>query len=510
MKRILLPTAAAIALVLSGATAATAAPAADLPAVSAMPSTPRATEPSKDSADYRLVVWKKLDASGWPQQYVTSMYTNSTDLTQLDDEVIACGDYQIDLYDNSRVTDSLVEGGKLLGPSNPTEDFPDISTARWRFTSITECPTVVTPPAAAPTFTERCGTTNDSYALPADGDGYAYRVTDRRVDGVGTVAVDLVAADEAHTLAAGTTTHWEHAYTDAACDVEIAPPAKPAVTDPCGADNVAWVAIPADTEAVDWTENGDGTLSAAPRAGFTFPKVTYALTTDTNVSCEVRIAAPGTPSVTDPCGADNVKWTEIPADTESVHWSVNSDGALTASAKAGYAFPDTTYTLPADTATACVVATVPTPPAATDPCGPSNVAWAQVSTDTTEIDWTVNGDGTLTAAPQPGFSFEPVTFALPADTAVACAAANPPATVPPTTVPPTTVTPTTVPSARARLTPSPATSVTAGAQPSPSAGALPATGADDSLASGAGVAAVAMLLAGGLLLVARRRTRRGW
>ena len=289
------------------------------------------------------------------------------------------------------------------------------------------------------------------------------------------------------------------------CDVLIATPKRPAVTDPCGPDNVRWTQIPADTDQVDWTENPDGSLMASPKPGYTFGDVIFDLPADTNEPCDVVIPAPGMPSVTDPCGPDNVKWTSIPEDTDKIDWTLNADGSLTAAPQAGFDFAPVTFALPADTNAPCVLATPPTQPKVTDPCGPDNVHWASIPADTAEVDWTKNADGSLTAAPQPGYTFAPVTFALPADSNKACDQATPPVTptTPPATTPPTAAPPTATPP----TTPAPSATKESPIKPSPSTGALPATGADTSKTTIVGLAAAAMVIAGGLLLIARRRTR---
>ncbi len=53
----------------------------------------------------------------------------------------------------------------------------------------------------------------------------------------------------------------------------IAVPATPSVTDPCGVANATWV-VPADTDEIDWTLEGDGDLVAETKDGFIFANQT--------------------------------------------------------------------------------------------------------------------------------------------------------------------------------------------------------------------------------------------
>lgn len=102
---------------------------------------------------------------------------------------------------------------------------------------------------------------------------------------------------------------------------------------------------------------------------------------------------------------------------------------VTATAAAGYVFAggETTKTFShtfKDVAGSCTrTATIPGTPATTDQCGPNNIAFV-VPADTTELDWTLLGNGSVTVAPQPGFKFDGanqlVTFTLPADSNIAC------------------------------------------------------------------------------------------
>ena len=147
-------------------------------------------------------------------------------------------------------------------------------------------------------------------------------------------------------------------------DNEIDVPAAPATVDPCGPDNIAWVEVPADTETIDWTLNQDGSLTATPISPAYFPNeqtsVTFDLPADSDVDCGL-IDVPAAPATVDPCGPDNVAWVEVPADTESIDWTLNQDGSLTATPISPAYFPNeqtsVTFDLPADSGEVCATDT---------------------------------------------------------------------------------------------------------------------------------------------------------
>jgi hypothetical protein len=58
---------------------------------------------------------------GGGQTLAATLPTDSTDLSQLGGTLPCGGWYQIDLYDNNDITESLLSGGVLYGPSNPPE-----------------------------------------------------------------------------------------------------------------------------------------------------------------------------------------------------------------------------------------------------------------------------------------------------------------------------------------------------------------------------------------------------
>ena len=84
---------------------------------------------------------------------------------------------------------------------------------------------------------------------------------------------------------------------------------------------------------------------------------------------------------------------------------------------------------------------VPAKPEVTDPCGPDNAAYLP-QTDTAQVDWTLNSNGSLTVKPKPGYVFkgasQSVTYPAPTDSNVACPTppVTPPVVTPPVVTPP--------------------------------------------------------------------------
>lgn len=146
---------------------------------------------------------------------------------------------------------------------------------------------------------------------------------------------------------------------------------------------------------------------------------------------------------------------------------------------------------------------VPAAPDVNDPCGPDNATW-QVPADTGQLDWTLAPDGTLSVSPQAGFEFDNGeaghSYGTAPDSGVACPTPTPtPTPTPSPEVPspsPSPVHPSTTPSP---VAPSPTPSVAPGR---PSRPGLASTGAN---VTGAAVGVGGLVIAGGLLLLARRR-----
>ncbi|MEO6513531.1 MAG: hypothetical protein ABIR37_02465 [Candidatus Saccharimonadales bacterium] len=134
------------------------------------------------------------------------------------------------------------------------------------------CPpakTNVTP--ATVSITENCGTENDSYALPADGNGVTYTKT--YVNGVLTVTAT---PDATHTLLAGNeftlnqdgTATYTYTFTNEACETPKTnvTPAAVTVDEQCGTANDTF-SVPADGNGVTYTHTYVGgvlTVVATP------------------------------------------------------------------------------------------------------------------------------------------------------------------------------------------------------------------------------------------------------
>lgn len=152
-------------------------------------------------------------------------------------------------------------------------------------------PTLVTP--KAPTFTDVCGTTDDTYTLPSTtGEHYTFTVSDTTTNGVRTVVVTAV-PDAGYALSPDSQSPWTFVYTNEECP---APPATIVVTpdaSSCGttsadtdltswvsiqsADHVSWAIYPAGhpeqsqplTSTFTAEEQGSYTVVATADDGYT-------------------------------------------------------------------------------------------------------------------------------------------------------------------------------------------------------------------------------------------------
>jgi hypothetical protein len=146
-----------------------------------------------------------------------------------------------------------------------------------------------------------------------------------------------------------------------------------------------------------------------------------------------EIPVPAMPSTTDPCNppevASNIAFV-VPADTAQLDYTLLGNGDVTVAPKPGFVFRGNTqvvtFQLPADSNVPCsttVTIDPPGTPSTTDPCGPANIAF-NVPADTAQLDYTLLGNGDVTAAPKPGFVFsgnsQLITFTLPADSGTPC------------------------------------------------------------------------------------------
>tara|TARA_B100000513_G_scaffold185828_1_gene107204 strand:+ start:5000 stop:7168 length:2169 start_codon:yes stop_codon:yes gene_type:complete len=99
-------------------------------------------QPTVDPEGCVLVAWKmpgwvNSTTPTWPQAYFTHVGTDTcepSELSKLDDQLLETCDayYQVDLYDVSATTTSLLNGKVLTGPGQPAEDFP--SPSGWNLT----------------------------------------------------------------------------------------------------------------------------------------------------------------------------------------------------------------------------------------------------------------------------------------------------------------------------------------------------------------------------------------
>ncbi|SPT52966.1 Uncharacterised protein [Actinomyces bovis] len=271
----------------------------------------------------------------------------------------------------------------------------------------------------------------------------------------------------------------------------------------------------------------------------------------------VEVSVP-TPEVDDPCGPDNARW-RVPADTEQLAWTLGADGSLSVATKPGYVFstgeashsfgkapdsgeacpeptPTPTATTPAPTPTAAPTTPAPTPtaapttPAPTPTVAPTTPAPTPTVAPTTPAPTPTVAPTTpaptptvapTTPAPTP--TAAPTTPApTPTDTPVPPVETDTP--VPPVETPepapsPTPLKPSSAPSSPAtQQAPDPQVS----AQPTPAVPAPAAPGKNlPSRPGGKGLSATGvnltaaavgiggLVIAGGLLLLVRRRNRRG-
>ncbi len=193
---------------------------------------------------------------------------------------------------------------------------------------------------------------------------------------------------------------------------EVPAPPAPAFSDTCGPDNEVFTE-PVDTDSLDWTTTyGAGfievTLTAKP--GFALPvgaqtEWTYPVDDEPCV-----VVLEGVPSFADQCGPQNESLT-VPSSTDKVLWASSREGAVvtvTATAKAGFAFPagtKTSWEFTVDDAP-CVVG-LEGAPSFTDACGPDNDELS-VPESTDSVAWASTEEGgviTVTATAKPGFVF---------------------------------------------------------------------------------------------------------
>jgi len=149
-------------------------------------------------------------------------------------------------------------------------------------------------------------------------------------------------------------------------------------------------------------------------------------------ACRTKVPVPAKPGQNDPCGPNNAAWI-VPNDTDSLDWTLQSDGRLTVSTKAGYVFNDGStfkdFGKAVDSNEPCKTP-IRAKPSYQDPCGVNNATW-NVPADTDKLDWTLEADGDLVVATKPGYVFEDGTtsknFGKAPDSGVKCTVPVPPA-----------------------------------------------------------------------------------
>lgn len=248
--------------------------------------------------------------------------------------------------------------------------------------SNTDC--IVEAPTVTPAVV--CGPNNDTY-VTSTGD---YTVTSTGwVNGKNTFTFTANAGFAFSTGATYTVTLTDE-NTPCVIDNPIVTPA-----DVCGANNDTYTANTGNfslTTDTGWS-NGSRTLTFTANQGYIFAGgATFTVTlTDTATPCPVAI--PAAPQPTDPCGLNNATWA-LPADTNSIHWSI-TNGHLYANTKDGYIFTDNTtshdYGTAPDSGALCLADTPEV--AVVAQCGPTNNDTVMV-TGGSHYTYTVTRDGT--------------------------------------------------------------------------------------------------------------------
>lgn len=131
--------------------------------VEAAPEETPAVESRTTDVDFVTVAWIATKGDIWnPAQVLAyTVETDEPDLNALDEAVATheCGVYfQIDVYTDDEVTDALIAGGVLYGPSNPDENLiPGGEGTAWKFIESAPCPDEANP---AGEIIAACGTAN--------------------------------------------------------------------------------------------------------------------------------------------------------------------------------------------------------------------------------------------------------------------------------------------------------------------------------------------------------------
>lgn len=137
-----------------------------------------------------------------------------------------CGDVTVEQSRTVSTTEYVLDGYEWV--KGETTTSTETQTRDLSADEMVPCTTVITTAPEGPTFTDACGTENDTTTLPVNTEEYNYSKT---VDGA-TVTVTATPASEHAVFAEGVVSTWTHAFTDAECPttVVVVPPTpqKPA------------------------------------------------------------------------------------------------------------------------------------------------------------------------------------------------------------------------------------------------------------------------------------------
>jgi len=132
------------------------------------------------------------------------------------------------------------------------------------------------------------------------------------------------------------------------------------------------------------------------------------------------IPIPATPAVNDPCGPRNATWV-IPGDTASIHWLLDGQNHLIATAQMGYIFSDhsdrtTTHDfgVAVDTNADCVI--VKPQQTMNDPCGTNNATWTIATSSYYTIKQNLDRSVTITTIAGYAFAGGVKSYTIPAPT----------------------------------------------------------------------------------------------
>lgn len=176
-------------------------------------------------------------------------------------------------------------------------------------TTIPDCTTTVKSVPEV-TFTDQCGTANDTVNVPEQ-TGVVYTTTDSRVKGVGNVTVTATPAKGYTFSGQVTTTSWSHDFTDEPCLVAVDVVPEVTFSDLCSTTNDGFT-VPEQTGVVYATNDsrvkgvGNLTVTATPAEGYTFSgQVTKTSWSHDFTNAPCPTVKPIAPSAFDPvCATD--------------------------------------------------------------------------------------------------------------------------------------------------------------------------------------------------------------